>query len=231
MNERVQAPMKRKQRIRQPESISSQVYAMVLAQIQGGELAAETKLVDIAIAKELEVSRMPVREAMLRLVAEGYLVSTSRGFTLVRLTRKEIAEAFEVRKLLEPTAAAMVARAIPDEWTGRLQQYHEAYEAARQAQDRSGMGRALIQFRQGWTGQVPNRRLADMLARFADHTQIIRSIATDNPDSQERSSRYLRRMIEAFRASDERAAHDAVQMLLVRAEEKFIDNPEIYGCD
>ncbi|WP_353038913.1 GntR family transcriptional regulator [Mesorhizobium sp. M1300] len=49
-------------------------------------MAPGQKLVDVDIAARLGISRMPVRDALMQLVHEGYLVGTTRGFTLPTLT-------------------------------------------------------------------------------------------------------------------------------------------------
>jgi hypothetical protein len=68
-------------------------------------------LVDHAIAAEMGVSRMPVREALMQLVsARAICDSTSRGFALPDLTPDRIAEVFVLRRLLEPHAVACAAR-------------------------------------------------------------------------------------------------------------------------
>lgn len=59
-----------------------------------GEVGPDMRLVDHAIAEEMGVSRMPVREALMQLVSEGYLESTSRGFALPNLKQSGIAEVF-----------------------------------------------------------------------------------------------------------------------------------------
>ncbi len=88
------------------ESLSTRAYDELRERLRRGQVAPDDRLVDTEIARELVVSRMPVREALLQLVAEGYLVSTARGYRVPTLTRQDVTEIFEVRRLLEPRAAA-----------------------------------------------------------------------------------------------------------------------------
>src|ERR1700744_2293874 len=92
------------------DSLRVRVYKEVLEKLQRGEIGTEDRLVDVALAATLGVSRMPVREALMQLTHEGYLVGTSRGFMVATLTAGEVADIFEVRRLLEPRAAANAAR-------------------------------------------------------------------------------------------------------------------------
>jgi DNA-binding GntR family transcriptional regulator len=79
--------------------------------IISGELAAGTPLRQDALAAELGVSRIPVREALSRLEGEGLAESfPHRGYVVTALSSDEISELFELRCLLEPE---LVGAAIP----------------------------------------------------------------------------------------------------------------------
>ncbi|TIP73080.1 MAG: GntR family transcriptional regulator, partial [Mesorhizobium sp.] len=54
-------------------NLRAQVYQQIRQTIQRGELAPGQKLVDVDIAAQLGISRMPVRDALMQLVHEGYL--------------------------------------------------------------------------------------------------------------------------------------------------------------
>jgi hypothetical protein len=60
----------------------TRIHDALRSRLLQGEIAPDMRLVDHAIAAEMGVSRMPVREALMQLVSEGYLESTSRGFRL-----------------------------------------------------------------------------------------------------------------------------------------------------
>src|SRR5262245_23642466 len=83
-------------------SLREQIYENLCERIHTGKLTFEDRLVDVDIANEFGVSRMPVREALMQLVHDGMIESTSRGFVLRRYSDAEIEEIFEIRRLLEP---------------------------------------------------------------------------------------------------------------------------------
>ncbi len=64
-----------------------------------------------ALARSLEVSHTPVREALARLAAEGFVVKEpSRGYTVTPpLDAAQVADLYEFRLLLEPWAAGRAA--------------------------------------------------------------------------------------------------------------------------
>ena len=72
-------------------------YGEMRDRLRRGLISPDDRLVDLQIADELGASRMPVREALLQLVSEGYLVSTARGYRVPTLSLQDVAEIFEVR--------------------------------------------------------------------------------------------------------------------------------------
>ncbi len=85
--------------------------------ILSGELPGGTRLLEVHLAEQLEVSRTPVREAMSRLAEEGLLERVSSGGFAVRsFTAADVIDAIELRGILEGTAARLAAeRGVPPE--------------------------------------------------------------------------------------------------------------------
>ena len=81
------------------------IYEAVLAQIFDGILTPGSRVRDTAIAEQLEVSRTPVREALVRLSQDGFLVADAgRGFRVRRLNSKEVEEIYPIVGALETLA-------------------------------------------------------------------------------------------------------------------------------
>lgn len=77
--------------------------------IHGG-LPGGTRLYEVALSEELQISRTPVREAMSRLAEEGLLERASGGGFQVRsFTFRDVVDAIELRGVLEGTAVRMAA--------------------------------------------------------------------------------------------------------------------------
>ena len=83
-----------------------------------------TKLVETALAKQLDVSRTPIRGAIRRLAHEGYAkYEQNKGVCVIEPTLEEIKETFFVREQLECTAARLAAPNFPPEKIERLEAY------------------------------------------------------------------------------------------------------------
>lgn len=92
-------------------SAPEEAYRHLSHGIRMGLLKPGDRLVADDIAHSLGMSRMPVREALRRLTAEGLLVMPpNRGAIVRELSESEVIEVFEMRAVLEGLAAAMAAR-------------------------------------------------------------------------------------------------------------------------
>jgi len=90
----------------------TQVVVEVLREkILSGEIAAGEPLRQSALAEQLNVSRIPVREALLQLEAEGLVkFEPHKGATATELSVEQVTELFELRALIE---ADLLTKAIP----------------------------------------------------------------------------------------------------------------------
>lgn len=85
------------------QSLTSAVADKLREQIIRGEIAEGTQLRQDAIATQYQVSRIPVREALRQLDAEGLIaIVPNRGAVVPALSPGDIEELFAIRSLLEP---------------------------------------------------------------------------------------------------------------------------------
>jgi DNA-binding GntR family transcriptional regulator len=86
--------------------ISEHVYRVIRDAICEGEFAPYERLVQNQLAEQLQVSRTPIRDALLRLSQEGLIDSVgARGYIVRELTPRDILDVYEVRLPLETLAA------------------------------------------------------------------------------------------------------------------------------
>lgn len=97
-------------------SKSREVFERLRDAIWSGDLAPGTPIRESHLAKQLNVSQVPVREALLQLEHLGLVVRVpDRGTTVTKLTRTEILQMMEVRRHLEELAFQLAAPRITKE--------------------------------------------------------------------------------------------------------------------
>lgn len=90
-------------------------YDQLYTAIEQGTILPGGRLLETELAQRLNVSRTPIREAIRRLEADGIVEHKPRVGAVVRsLSQQEIVELYEMRIVLEATAARMATQHISD---------------------------------------------------------------------------------------------------------------------
>lgn len=203
------------------ETLGDRIYGDLVAQLKVGAIDRGRRLVDVDLARTYGTSRMPVRDALLRLVNEGYLVGTTRGFCVPHLADSDIREIFEVRRLLEPHAASAAARDLDKTAERRLTAALRSARAAQAVDDATALIHANIEFRGAWLAAVANRRLADTLARFADQVHAVRLNTLSDAGTRRVVLRGLTSLHDAFLRRDGDRAGRQMSAFIDAAEHAF----------
>ncbi len=108
------------------------VHDHLREEILSNRLPAGTELQEVALSKELGVSRGPIRESLGRLAAEGLVtVRPRRGAVVRSLSKREFTEAYQVREALEMMAVRLAVPRLTEDDLARLQELiDEMQEAA-----------------------------------------------------------------------------------------------------
>lgn len=94
-------------------SLSRQIHARLREAIIRGAYPQGHRLAEVRIAEELDVSRVPLREAVPMLEMEGFVVtSPRRGAVVTTWTTELIHNLFDLREVLEVGAAGLAARQV-----------------------------------------------------------------------------------------------------------------------
>lgn len=116
----------------QTKTVQETVYTELENAIISGEIAPGEKLVTEEIARIMDVSRIPVREAMGRLAARGLISKRPKsGSTVNELSRKNLQEISEIRLLLEPKAAGKAVPHVTDEFITTLEEAQRQFAKVR----------------------------------------------------------------------------------------------------
>jgi DNA-binding GntR family transcriptional regulator len=173
-----------------------------------GGMAAGTPLRQEAIARELGVSRIPLREAFLRLEAEGLVaLLPHRGAVVAELPLDDVAELFELRASLE---SDLIRRAVP-----RLQaadhamakQRATAFADALANEDLAALGEANLQFHAALYATARRPRTLEVVTRLHGTCDRLLRLQLTLTDGGARAIREHRTIAAAARRGDaERAA-------------------------
>lgn len=206
-------------------ALAETAYTHVRQLLSSGSLRPGQKLSETRIARELGMSRTPVREAIKRLISDNLLEQThGRGTYLREPTPDEMRHIFVVREALEATAAGLAAEHATDEQLAQMKQcIRVMYQSIRTAR-REGVALPDHMANDDWNAS--DRRLHTLileaganpwLTRIAQDSQIIfRAFFDLSPDAFDMNNTYSgvyiehRRIYSAIAKRDPAAARDAM---------------------
>lgn len=123
---------------------AAEVARIVRQRILNGHYKAGSFLRQEAIAQDLGVSRIPVREALALLEAEGFVIREQyRGALIPKLSLQEVKEIYTLRSMLEPY---LLEQAIPKLTASVLDKARELVVASRDCTDLNEWGRLNFLF-------------------------------------------------------------------------------------
>jgi DNA-binding GntR family transcriptional regulator len=204
---------------KQPRQVlADSVYEAIKAMVMDHEIEPGARVGIEALARTLEVSPTPVREALARLESDGLVTKRSLvGYRATELlTPQGLEELFEMRLLLEPRAAALAALNADDEQLDHIEALVE------ELRGRPGSGERYVVYREfaaadqrfhDAIAQAAGRRLlAEAVGRLHSHLHIFRlsSIPGAGPLTLAEHDRILRAVL---RRNPERAAEAMTEHL------------------
>ncbi|MEU8242852.1 GntR family transcriptional regulator [Actinoplanes missouriensis] len=187
-------------------SLRDRAYEELRRRILATELAPGARLVERDLAAELEVSRIPLREALRLLEADGLvLLVPHKGALVAPFTPADVRDLFDVRESLEALAARLTALRRDPAGLARLKDRLAAARAATAAGDSDGVAAANAGFHADLVDLSANPLLSAMMRPLAARTHwLFRLTAQRDPDQQCAEHEEMYAAIEAGAA--ERAA-------------------------
>ena len=185
-----------------PVSLADQVFERLESDIltehyKRGDVLTETKLV-----QDLQVSRTPIREAIVRLKQEHLVDITSHGIVVVGVSQQDIRDIYTVRLRLEGVVAGMAAAVITDEQLRELsdildmQEYFVQKQSPDNIRDMDSRFHTLIYSISGRTV------LYDLLTMLHTKAQRYRRMSVTDTQRAVQSVREHRAVLDALRAHD-----------------------------
>lgn len=156
-------------RVDRPKPLRDQVRRSLIDLIVNYKLRPGQHLREIALADQLGVSRVPVREALLALAQEGWVDHVQdRGAFVHVPTRKEVMDTFDVRSLLESEAASIAAKTATASDIKALRSLCTVGRRAVRANDQESIVYANSQLHRSIVTVADNRELARVLDSIAE---------------------------------------------------------------
>ncbi len=148
----------------QKEVLRDKIGDVLKGWILDGTLKPGERIVELTLARKLDVSRAPLREALWLLARQGLVhIRAHHGAYVTQLSEQDIREIFEIRETLETRAALKIRARMSASVKAILQDALAELEAACKARDIRFFSAADLKFHKTLWELAGNRHLQEML--------------------------------------------------------------------
>jgi DNA-binding GntR family transcriptional regulator len=204
---------------------SDKAYELLKQRLIGGSYAPGAQLKEEHLARELDISRTPVRVALKRLVQDGLAAAEAgRGVRVAEWTDFDIQETYHLRSLLEGHAAELAAQRGGPALARQLDALNDRMEAAIAKDGPAMAGRMQDvngEFHRAILEASGSPRLRMLLAGLIDMPVVVRSFFISTPEDMAQSLQHHRDLAAAVEARNGELARQVMQLHLRVAAQRF----------
>lgn len=202
-------------------SVVDKVTVEIRRSIMSGDLAPGQEFSLRGLAEQLEVSLIPVREALRRLETEGLLITRrSRSAIVAPLDLKELHDIYRLRRQIEPEIAGRSCLMLSDEALDALDSMQREHALATDREDRHQAHYALHLAMLAPAATPWDLRVVAMLWNTAErYVRFAFRTLEETPGEPRRRNRAHADLVSAFRTRDPGAVTAAMSEHLDRTEQ------------
>lgn len=198
-------------------------YDYLLSMILSVQIAPGERISIDKVARKLDISQTPVREALSQLEAERLVLRTPNvGYRASPpMNRTEMHEVYTLRMLIEPYVAEQAARNMDDASLAALRSIEEQMVSVEAGDERSyaRFAEADARLHRLIADGSGNRLIAETIERLHAHLQIFRSLYHTN--APEEAAVEHKHLIDALSRRDPEAAGAAMRDHLIASERRM----------
>lgn len=181
-----------------PPTVQQFVLEELRRAMATGELKPGQPIRQEAIAENLGVSRVPLREALKILEGEGQVVhQPHRGYLVAELSLPDLLEVYRIREILEAAAARVATEKLTDVDIQRIVEAQHDVETASAQGDLQAMTAANRRFHFAILEGCRMSRLVRIIQSLWNTTDAYRSVYYNSPTNRERVEQEHREIVEA----------------------------------
>ncbi len=201
------------------------IYKEILTDILEGKINEGEKLLELELATQFNVSRTPIREALLQLEKDGYiLLKKNIGAIVKKTSAKQIQEVIEIIGQLESFAVEVVARrGISKEDITYLLDFQLRMEGNAKSKDYNGYVNNNILFHSFFVNKSDNKTLIDIVSGLRNKIYRLISEGSTLPLHIDKYIETHKRIIDAVIENNYKSARMEMEIHLKDFKTFFLD--------
>jgi DNA-binding GntR family transcriptional regulator len=206
------------------ENLGSQVFEQIKGMILRGEIPPGRRIIESEIALSMGISRTPVREAVHKLEAEGFLTPLPKGGYAVRgLTISDIEDTFDIRSILESFAGYLAAMRHTEDELIPLELKIDEFQRYLDRGDLKKLTRVNTEFHEALYELSRSPRLIKMIHGLRDEIYFLRKIILNSEEMARSSNRDHRKIIEAIKQREAKKVERQLKEHILRGKGFVLD--------
>ncbi len=202
--------------------LTDRVHRHLSLEIAEGHLIPGQQLLETALARELGVSRTPVREALRLLVSEGLAMATPEGVAVTDFTVKDVRDLLQTEQVLDGLACRLAVANGTDRQMERLEEIMVQMEIAERDDDISHWRDADRQLHEQIALMADNQPLARFSVQVSTLLGRMRQLSARLPGRPHEANLENRRVVDALKRRDGAEAEQAMQEHVRNVEQAVV---------
>jgi DNA-binding GntR family transcriptional regulator len=179
--------------------------------IISGEILPEERLSEAKLAKQMGISRAPVREALIRLEEAKIIKKTHRGREVVKISIDELKELYDIKMLLEGHAASRGCKFENLKFINKLKILIDKMDKLIKPEDYLNLRKTNYQFHDLLVKSGENQNLYNTYLSVVKQIRWTTHLSLGKPGQPVQSNKEHREIFEAFKNGDGRRVRRLIE--------------------
>jgi DNA-binding GntR family transcriptional regulator len=207
-----------------PVLVREQALERLRNAIITGHFAPGARLTERELCEAMGISRTSIREVLRRLEAERLVeVEPRRGPQVARVSRKQAAEIYEMRAMLEAMLVRRFTSEASDADIAGLRRIFEEAVAASGSEDVQALVAIMTRFNGHMLAVVAHELISDILQQLLARISFLRALSMSRPGRIRESMGEIRAIVEAVERRDPEAAAAKVMIYVNNARDAALE--------
>lgn len=202
---------------------AEQIYERIKTMAMTFAIRPGERVNEVELSKALNVSRTPLREALNRLMVEGFLTrAPNRGFIGRPLDAKQVFDLYELRRALEASIASLACERASDEELAELERFVKSSKDRSDDTHASSLLALDEQFHERIARLTRNEEMVRAVKSINARIHYFRWIDMQNGRRRHTQQEHLR-IVKALKERDARTAATLIQGHISRRLDQIVD--------
>lgn len=193
-------------------SLGNKIFLYLRDKILNEEYVADQKLNEVALAKELNISRTPIREALKQLELEGLVKSIpNKGVYVLGFSARDIDDMLEIRYALEGIAIQLAIERLNDVQLQKIKEVYDLMEFYAHKGDQDKFNELNIAFHESIYRCTQSQYFEQLLKDINYYISVTSRHSIRQPQRLDSAAIEHREIYEAIVAKDKVKAKEKIQ--------------------